>query len=93
MQLPNDNKNGLKIFEKASVEVIKSFKANQKFVVEGNFNVKYDNINSSQTISNYVNLINSIGCSQFVDKPRIIGQISKTATIFNHIQSYTLTQN
>ena len=61
--------NGFKMFEEAFVKVIKSFKANQKFFVEKDFNINYDNINSSQTISNYANLFNSVGCSQLVHKP------------------------
>ena len=61
-----DNKNGFKVFEETFVKVIKSFKANQKFVVEVNFNINYDNINPSLTISNYANHINSVGCSHLV---------------------------
>ena len=60
-------KKGFKIFEEAFVKIIKSFKANQKFEVEGDFNADYDNNNSSQTISNYTNHINRVGCSQLVD--------------------------
>ena len=70
------------MFEKAFVKVIKSFKANQKFVEEGDFKINYDNINLSQTISNYSNHINSVGCSQLVDK---LTRISGTGTIIDHI--------
>ena len=66
---PNDNKNGFKMFEEAFVKVIKSFRANQKFAVEGDFNINYDNINSSQTISNYANHMQSGGVAQLVRAP------------------------
>ena len=73
------------MFEEAFVKVIKSFKANQKFEVEGDFNINYDNIKLSQIISNNVNHINSVVCSQLGDKPTRICQISGTATIIDHI--------
>ena len=82
---PNDNKNGFKMFEEAFLKVIKSFKANQKFVGEGDFKINYDNINSSQTIFNFANHINNVGCSQLVDKPMRISQIFGTGTIIDHI--------
>ena len=53
--------------------------------MEGDFNIDYDNINSSQIISNYANHINRIGCSQLVDKPSRISQISGVGTIIDHI--------
>ena len=79
---PNDNKNGFKMFEEAFVKVIKCFKANQKFVEERDLNINYDNINSSQTISNNANHINSVGCSQLVDRPVRISQISGTSNYY-----------
>ena len=82
---PNDNKNGFKMFEEAFVKVMKSFKANQKFAVEEDFNPNHDIINSSQTISNCANHTDSVECSQLVDKPTRINQIFGTGTIFDHI--------
>ena len=82
---PNGNKYGFKIFEETSFKVIKSFKADQKLVVEGDFNIIYDNIKSSQTISNCANHINKVGCSQLINKLTRISQISGTGTIVDHI--------
>ena len=38
-----------------------------------------------KTISNYANRIDGVGCSQLVDKPTRISQISGTGTIILHI--------
>ena len=61
----NDNKS----FEDAFVKAIKPFKANQNYVVLGEFNIRYDKAMLSQATADYINHIASLGCIQLIDKP------------------------
>ena len=64
------------MFKEAFVKVIKTCKANQKFEVEGDFNINYDIILNN---ANHINIV----CSQLGDKPSRICQISGTGTVID----------
>ena len=65
------------------VNVIKSFKANQNYVVLGDYNINYDKAMLSQATADYINHIASLGCIQLTDKPTRISQTSNT--VIDHI--------
>ena len=73
----------VKRFENASINVIKSFKANENYVVLGDFNVNYDERSSTPAIKQYINHISSVGCTKLINQPTRITQTS--STIINHI--------
>ena len=51
----------IKLFEDEFVSTIKSFKANQDYIVFGDDNINYSEVMVSQKIMSYANHINSIG--------------------------------
>ena len=59
--------NDHKSFEDAFVNVIKSLKANQNYVVLDNCNINYDKAMLSQATADYINHIASLGCIQLFD--------------------------
>ena len=73
----------MKRFEDAFVHVIKRFKANQNYIILGDFNINYDKKASSQNVNDYANHISSIGCLQLIDKPTRTTPTS--STIIDHI--------
>ena len=76
---PNNTTNDIKTFEDAFISIIKSFKTYQKYLVMGDFNIHYDKINTSMTIEDYANHINSVGCVQLINKStRICATCSST---------------
>ena len=75
----NDNKS----FEDAFVNMIKSFKGNQNYVVLSDYNINYDKAMLSQATADYSNHIASFGCIQLIDKPTHNSQTSNT--VFDHI--------
>ena len=75
--------NVIKNFEDAFISVIKSFKSNQNYIVLGDFNINYDKVTTQQSISDYANHINNVGCEQLIDKPTRICQT--TGSIIDHI--------
>ena len=76
---PNNTANDIKTFEDAFISIIKSFKTYQKYLVMGDFNIHYDKIDTSKTIEDYANHINSVGCVQLINKPtRICATCSST---------------
>ena len=75
--------NVIKNFEDAFISVIKSFKSNQNYIVLGDFNINYDEVTTQQSISDYANHINNVGCEQLIDKPTRICQT--TGSIIDHI--------
>ena len=82
----NDNKS----FKDAFVNVIKSFKANQNYVVLGDYNINYDKAMLSQATADYINHIASLGCIQLIDKPTRISQTSNTAIDHIYVNSSLL---
>ena len=75
--------NVIKNFEDAFISVIKSFKSNQNYIVLGDFNINYDRVTTQQSISDYANHINNVGCEQLIDKPTKICQT--TGSIIDHL--------
>ena len=69
---PNNTANDIKTFEDALISIIKSFKTYQKYLVMGDFNIHYDKLDTSKTIEDYANHINSVGCMQLINKPTTI---------------------
>ena len=59
----------LKCFEESYVNILKSFKSSQKYVILGDFNIHYDKINKLSDITDYANHVQSVGCKQLIDKP------------------------
>ena len=49
----------------------------------GDFNINYDKVTTQQSISDYANHINNVGCEQLIDKPTRICQT--TGSIIDHI--------
>ena len=82
----NDNKS----FEDAFVNVIKSFKANQNYVVLGDYNINYDKAMLSQATADYINHIASLGCIQLIDKPTRISQTANTEIDHIYVNSSLL---
>ena len=75
--------NNFKCFEESFVNILKSFKVSQNYVILGDFNIHYDKINKMQNIMDYANHVQSVGCIQLIDKPT---RISKTCdSIIDHI--------
>ena len=64
----------LKCFEESYVNILKSFKSSQKYVVLGDFNIHYDKINKLSGISDYAHQVQSVGCIQLIDKPTRISE-------------------
>ena len=85
----NDNES----FEDAFVNEIKSFKANQNYVVLGDYNINYDKVMLSRATADYINHIASLGCIQLIDMPTRFSQTSNTvidhiyvnSSILNHV--------
>ena len=71
-------------FEEAYLSVIEKMKTNQKFIVVGDFNINYDQLEAAPSmVANYINSINMLGCVQFINKPT---RITKTSsTIIDHV--------
>jgi len=83
--------NVFKQFENEFINIIKTFKTNQKYIVLGDFNINYRSLNAQQNIRNYDDHINSFGCSQLIDKPTKITQSSNT--IIDHIYTSSALMN
>ena len=72
-----------KSFKDHFIHILKSLKSSQRYVILGDFNIHYDNINKSSNITDYANHVQSVGGMQLIDKPT---RISKTCdSIIDHI--------
>ena len=77
----------MKRFEDAFVHVIKRFKANQNYIILGDFNINYDKKASSQNVNDYANNISSIGCLQLIDKPTRTTPTSSTIIDYIYVNT------
>ena len=73
----------LKCFEESYVNILKSFKSSQKYVILGDSNIHYDKINKLSGITDYVNHVQSVGCIQLIDKPTRMS--ASCSSIIDHI--------
>ena len=75
--------NNLSNFECALISKIRSIKSRQQYIIMGNFNINYANLNSISTLTNYDNHINALGCSQLVNLPTRV--TPTTSSVIDHI--------
>jgi len=73
-----------KHFEDEFINVIKSFKTNQKYLAwKTSILIMGRLLTTQQNISDYVNHISSIGCTQLINKPTKVSQVS--SSIIDHM--------